>query len=192
LKICQLCRKVRETTYISVKPIRFMAILPIYQLPAPVLRQEARKITEINGKLQGLIDDMGETMYAAPGLGLAANQVGELQRLIVFDVSHKEGRPRKLQVVLNPCIVAGEGEIVHEEGCLSVADFSAEVRRHAKVLIKGLDREGKPIEITGEGLLAVVLQHEIDHLNGILFIDHISRLKRGLYLRRLKKQAAAR
>ena len=100
-----------------------MAVLPIVKLPDPVLRQEAREITEINGKLQGLIDDMAETMYAAPGLGLAANQVGELQRLIVFDVSHKEGRPRKLQVVLNPCIVAGEGEIIHEEGCLSVADF---------------------------------------------------------------------
>jgi len=94
--------------------------------------------------------------------------------------------------VLNPCIVAGEGEIIHEEGCLSVPDFSAEVRRHARVLIKGLDREGKPVEITGEGLMAVVLQHEIDHLNGIMFIDHISRLKRGLYLRRLKKQAAPR
>ncbi|MCG2772478.1 MAG: peptide deformylase, partial [Desulfobacterales bacterium] len=90
------------------------------------------------------------------------------------------------------CIVAGEGEIIREEGCLSVADFCADVRRHAQVLVKGLDREGKPVEITGEGLLAVVLQHEIDHLNGILFIDHISRFKRGLFLRRLKKQAAAR
>jgi peptide deformylase len=169
-----------------------MAVLPILKLPEAVLRQEAREITEINGKLQRLIDDMAETMYAAPGLGLAANQVGELQRLIVFDLSHKEGRPRQLQAVLNPCIVAGEGEITHEEGCLSVADFSAEVRRQAKVLVKGLDREGKPIEIIGEGLLAIVLQHEIDHLNGILFIDHISRLKRGLYLRRLQKQVAAR
>ena len=169
-----------------------MAVLPICKLPDPVLRQEAKELTEINGKVQRLIDDMAETMYAAPGLGLAANQVGELQRLIVFDVVHKEGRARKLQVVLNPCIVAAEGEITHEEGCLSVTDFSAEVRRHAKVLVKGLDREGKPLEITGEGLLAVVLQHEIDHLNGILFIDHISRLKRGLYLRRLKKQAGAR
>jgi peptide deformylase len=169
-----------------------MAVLPILKLPEAVLRQEAREITEINGKLQRLIDDMADTMYAAPGLGLAANQVGELQRLIVFDLSHKEGRPREIKAVLNPCIVAGEGEITHEEGCLSVADFSAEVRRKAKVLVKGLDREGKPIEIIGEGLLAVVLQHEIDHLNGILFIDHISRLKRGLYLRRLKKQAAAR
>jgi peptide deformylase len=169
-----------------------MAVLPIYKLPDPVLRREAKEIADINGKLQRLVDDMAETMYAAPGLGLAANQVGELQRLIVFDVSHKEGGPRQPRVVLNPCIVAAEGEITREEGCLSVADFSAEVRRHAQVLVKGLDREGKPIEITGEGLLAVVLQHEIDHLNGILFIDHISRLKRGLYLRRLKKQAAAR
>jgi peptide deformylase len=169
-----------------------MAVISICKLPDPVLRQKAKEITEINGKTQRLINDMGDTMYAAPGLGLAANQVGQLQRLIVFDVSHKEKGPRNLQVVLNPCIAEGEGELVHEEGCLSVADFSADVKRHARVLVKGLDREGKPIEITGEGLLAVVLQHEIDHLNGILFIDHISRLKRGLYLRRLKKQAADR
>jgi peptide deformylase len=169
-----------------------MAVLPVCQLPDPVLRQKAEEVNEINGKLQRLIDDMAETMYAAPGIGLAANQVGELQRLIVLDVAHKEGRPRKLQVVINPCIVAQAGEVTHEEGCLSVADFAAEVRRHAQVVVKGLDREGKPVEITGEGLLAIVLQHEIDHLNGIMFIDHISRLKRGLYLRRLKKQAAAR
>lgn len=169
-----------------------MAVLPICKLPDPVLRREAKEVADINGKLQRLIDDMTETMYAAPGLGLAANQVGELQRLIVFDVAHKEARSRKPQVVLNPCIVAAEGEMTYEEGCLSVPDLSAEVQRHAQVLVKGLDREGKPIEITGEGLLAVVLQHEIDHLNGILFIDHISRLKRGLYLRRLKKQAEGR
>jgi len=169
-----------------------MAVLPICKLPDAVLRQEAEEVTEINGKTQRLIDDMVETMYAAPGIGLAANQVGELQRLIVFDVTQKEGRPRAPQIVLNPCIVAAEGEVTHEEGCLSVPDFAAEVRRHGQVLVKGLDREGKPIEITGEGLLAVVLQHEIDHLNGIIFIDHISRLKRGLYLRRLKKQAAGK
>ena len=169
-----------------------MAVLPIYKLPDAVLRQEAREITEINGNLQRLIDDMAETMYAAPGLGLAANQVGELQRLIVFDVSHKEGRPRKLQVVLNPCIAAGEGEIINEEGCLSVTDFCADVRRHAQVLVKGMNRHGKPMKIKAKGWLARIFQHEIDHLNGILFIDHISRLKRGLYLRRLKKQVAAR
>jgi peptide deformylase len=169
-----------------------MPVLPIRKLPDPVLRQRAREVRDINAGLQRLIDDMAETMYAAPGLGLAANQVGVLQRLIIFDVSHREGGPRNLQIILNPCLTAGEGEIVHEEGCLSVADFAAEVRRHARVTVKGLDREGKPLELTGEGLLAVVMQHEVDHLDGILFIDHISRLKRGLFLRRLKKQAAAR
>ncbi len=169
-----------------------MAVLPIRTLPDPVLRQKAGEITEITAELQRLIDDMAETMYAAPGLGLAAPQVGHLHRLIVFDVAPRDGGGRKLQVLLNPCITAGEGEIVREEGCLSVADFSAEVKRHARIAVKGLDREGKPLEITGEGLLAVVIQHEVDHLDGVLFIDHISRLKRGLYLRRLKKQAAVR
>jgi peptide deformylase len=169
-----------------------MAVLPILKLPEPLLRQQAQEVTRVNGELQTLIDDMAETMYAAPGLGLAANQVGVLRRVIVFDVSHRDGGPRDLQVVINPCITAEEGEVIREEGCLSVADFSAEVRRHARVTVTGLDREGKPLKVTGEGLLAVVLQHEVDHLNGILFIDRISRLKRGLYLRRLKKQAAAR
>jgi len=169
-----------------------MAILPILKLPEPVLRQTALEVAEINGELQGLIDDMAQTMYAAPGLGLAANQVGVLKRVMVFYLSHRDGGPRDLQVVINPCITAGEGEIVREEGCLSVADFAAEVRRHARVTVTGLDRAGNPVQITGEGLLAVVLQHEVDHLNGVLFIDRISRLKRGLYLRRLKKQAEAR
>jgi len=167
-----------------------MAKLPIRQLPDPVLRQPAQEIKDINGELQRLIDDMAETMYAAPGLGLAANQVGVLKRLIVLDVAHREGS-KDLKVILNPCITAGEGEVVREEGCLSVADFAAVVRRHARVTVTGVDREGKPLEISGEGLLAVVLQHEIDHLHGILFIDHISRLKRSLYLRRLKKKMAA-
>ena len=169
-----------------------MAVIPIRKLPDQVLRQQAQEITKINGELQRLIDDMAETMYAAPGLGLAAPQVGRLDRLIVFDVAHRDGKARDLKVILNPCITQAEGELTHEEGCLSVADFSAEVRRHARVLVKGLDREGKPIALTGEGLMAVVLQHEVDHLDGILFIDRISRLKRSIYLRRLKKQAAAR
>lgn len=168
-----------------------MAKLPILQLPATVLRQPAQEITDINGELQRLIDDMAETMYAAPGIGLAANQVGVLQRLIILDVAQRDGA-KDLKVILNPCIKAGEGEVVREEACLSVADFSAEVRRHARVTVTGVDREGKPIEISGEGLLAVVLQHEIDHLNGVLFIDHVGRLKRNLYLRRLKKQLAAK
>lgn len=168
-----------------------MAILPIRVLPDPVLRAAAREITEINGDLQTLIDDMAETMYAAPGVGLAANQVGVLRRLIVYDFSHKEG-PRNLRVVLNPCIARAAGEFVYEEGCLSVPDYAAEVRRHAQVTVTGLDREGKPVQIDAEGFHAVVLQHEIDHLDGVLFIDRISRLKRGLYLRRLKKEAEGR
>jgi peptide deformylase len=166
-----------------------MAKLPIRQLPDPVLRRPAEEITDINGELQRLINDMAETMYAAPGIGLAAPQVGVLQRLIVLDVAYRDG-DKDLRVILNPCITAREGEVTQEEGCLSVPDFAAEVRRHSRVTVKGVDREGKPVEISGEGLLAVVLQHEIDHLDGVLFIDHIGRLKRGLYLRRLKKQAA--
>ncbi len=169
-----------------------MAVIPIRKLPDTVLRQQAREVTEINAELQHLIDNMAETMYAAPGLGLAAPQVGALHRLIVLDVAHRDGGARDLKVIINPCITQAEGELTHEEGCLSVADFSAEVRRHARVTVKGVDRKGKEISITGEGLLSVVLQHEVDHLDGILFIDRISRLKRGIYLRRLKKQAASK
>jgi peptide deformylase len=154
------------------------------------LRTRAQEITDINGELQQLIDDMAATMYHAPGLGLAANQVGDLRRVIVFDVAQREGSP-ELQVILNPVLAAGEGQIIHHEGCLSVKDCSEDVKRFAKVCITGLDREGRPLCLEAEGLMAVVLQHEIDHLEGKLFIDRISRLKRGLYLRRLKKQAAA-
>ena len=168
-----------------------MKIRPICTFPDPVLKIRAEEVTDINGDLQILIDDLGATMYGAPGLGLAANQVGDLRRVIVFDVSPKEG-PRDLQVIINPCITACEGEVLHNEGCLSVLDYAAEVRRSSRVCVTGVDRHGKPITVEAEGLKAVVLQHEIDHLDGILFIDRISRLKRGLYVRRLKKQAADR
>ncbi len=168
-----------------------MKMKKIRTFPDPVLKARAEEVTDINGELQQLIDDMGATMYAAPGLGLAANQVGDLRRVIVFDVSQKEG-PQDLQVIINPCITACEGELLHNEGCLSVLDYSAEVRRHSRVCVSGVDRHGKPVTVEAEGLKAVVLQHEIDHLEGILFIDRISRLKRGLFLRRLKKQAADR
>jgi peptide deformylase len=168
-----------------------MKIRPICTFPDQVLKTPAEEVTDINGDIQSLIDDMGTTMYAAPGLGLAANQVGELRRVIVFDVSPKEG-PKDLQVIINPCITECEGELIHNEGCLSVLDFSADVRRHSRVCVTGVDRHGTPGEVEAEGLKAVVLQHEIDHLNGILFIDRISNLKRGLYVRKLKKQAAGR
>ena len=166
-----------------------MKIMPIHTFPDPVLKARAEEVTDINGDLQHLIDDMGTTMYSAPGLGLAANQVGDLRRVIVFDLAAQNG-PQDLQVIINPCITEREGEQVYNEGCLSVLDFSAEVRRSARVCVTGVDRHGKPIEFEAEGLKAVVLQHEIDHLDGILFIDRISRLKRGLYVRRLKKQQA--
>jgi peptide deformylase len=168
-----------------------MKIRPICTFPDPVLKTRAEEVTDINGDLQQLIDDMGATMYGAPGLGLAANQVGVLRRVIVFDVSSKEG-PRDLQVIINPCITECEGELIHNEGCLSVLDYSADVRRSSRICVTGVDRHGKPVSLEAEGLKAVVLQHEIDHLNGILFIDRISSLKRGLYVRRLKKQAAAK
>jgi peptide deformylase len=168
-----------------------MKIRKIHTFPDTVLKTRAEEVTDINGDLQSLIDDMGATMYGAPGLGLAANQVGDLRRVIVFDVSHKEG-PRDLQVIINPCITACEGELFHNEGCLSVLDYAAEVRRSSRVCVTGVDRHGKPVTLEAEGLKAVVVQHEIDHLDGVLFIDRISRLKRGLYLRRLKKQAAER
>jgi len=168
-----------------------MKIFPIFTFPDSVLKTQAAEVTNIDGDLQEFIDNMGATMYSAPGLGLAANQVGDLRRVIVFDVSSKDG-PRDLQVIINPRITAREGELIHNEGCLSVLDFSAEVRRNARVCVTGVDRHGKPITVEAEGLKAVVLQHEIDHLDGILFIDRISRLKRGLYVRRLKKQAEDR
>ncbi len=167
-----------------------MTILPIRLYPDPVLLTPAKEVCDINGDLQDLIDAMAATMYQAPGLGLAANQVGELKRLIVFDVAQREGKP-DLQVLINPVITAREGEIIYNEGCLSVKEFTADVRRAARVCVEGLDREGRPRTLEAEGLLAIVLQHELDHLEGKLFLDRISRLKKGMYLRRLKKQAVA-
>jgi peptide deformylase len=161
-------------------------IMRIYTFPEPVLKTVAEPVANINGQLQKFIDRMGETMYAAPGIGLAANQVGELKRILVYDLtSRTEGR--NLSVLVNPEIVHGEGEMIYDEACLSVIDFSAEVTRQAQVKVRGYDRHGKPVEIEAEGLLAVCLQHEIDHLNGKLFIDHISSLKRAFYKRKLQK-----
>ena len=160
--------------------------MEIYTYPASVLKTSAEPIEEIDDEIQDLADRMIETMYGAPGIGLAANQVGILKRLIVFDLhSKKEGRSPG--VLINPEIVLSEGEITHEEACLSVIDFSAEVTRKACVKVKGVDRNGKPLDIEAEDLLAICLQHEIDHLDGTLFIDHISSLKRSLYKKRLKK-----
>ena len=152
----------------------------------PVLRQAARPVQRIDGALQQLIDDMVETMYAAPGVGLAANQVGSLQRVFVANPSEHHD-PEKLLVLINPELVEAEGELVAEEGCLSIPDFREEVRRARRVLLRGLDRNERPIEIEAQELLARILQHELDHLNGVLFVDRLSPAKRDILLRKLKK-----
>jgi peptide deformylase len=170
-----------------------VAVLEIRQYPDPSLRRQVKTVESINGNLQRLIDDMFETLYAAPGLGLAAPQVGESLRLFVYDLSvAEEGKSRSPLVLINPEFVSKEGEASEEEGCLSVPEYRESVRRAARVAVRGLDRDGKEITVEGEGLLAKLLQHEIDHLDGKLFIDRISSLKRNIFLRRLKKMMKAR
>jgi len=151
-----------------------------------VLKEVAKPVADIDGMVAKTIDDMVETMYAAPGVGLAAPQIGLSERVIVLDVDH-ENKGKQLLKLVNPVIVESEGEVLWEEGCLSVRDYQAEVLRAERVLVKGWTTEQKEVEIEGTGLLAVALQHEIDHLNGTLFLDRLSRLKRDLYRRRLKK-----
>jgi len=163
-----------------------MAILEILKYPEPILSKVAAPVKNFTGRTITLINDMLETMYAAPGVGLAAPQVGVSQRIVVLDIDH-ENPGKQIYKLINPAVVRSEGEVVWEEGCLSVVDYTAEVRRAAKVEIVAFDEKEKPVKIEAEGLLAVALQHEIDHLDGKLFIDRISRLKRDLYTRRRKK-----
>ncbi|WP_448384218.1 peptide deformylase [Desulfosoma sp.] len=164
-----------------------MAVLDICVYPDPVLREKARPIDTVDGAVRKLMDDMAETMYNAPGIGLAANQVGRPVRLIVVDLQ-REGDPHGLIRLVNPEIIEARGELVWEEGCLSVPEFFAEVHRHEKVVVRGLNADGKPVEIRADGLFAVVLQHEIDHLNGRLFIDHLNPIKRDIFKRKWKKR----
>lgn len=163
-----------------------MAILEILKYPDPILSKVAASVKNFTGKTASLVDDMLETMYAAPGVGLAAPQVGVSQRILVLDIDH-ENPGKQVYKLINPTVIRAEGEVVWEEGCLSVVDYTAEVRRAAQVEIAAFDDQEKPVKIEAEGLLAVALQHEIDHLDGKLFIDRISRLKRDLYTRRRKK-----
>lgn len=164
-----------------------MAIREIKRYPEKVLKEKATPVTDIDGDVQKLIDDMIETMYAAPGIGLAAPQVGVSKRIIVIDVSVKETEKTPLLVLINPEIIRTEGEIESEEGCLSIPGYITIVKRAERVLVSGLNRDGKEILIEGEGLLSRALQHEIDHLNGILFIDRISSIKREFFKKRYKK-----
>jgi len=163
----------------------------IFQFPDDILKVVAEPVRQIDGRLVSFLDEMATTMYAAPGVGLAAPQVGLSERAIVLDCDsqeeREEGRGRGLLKLINPEIVESEGSIVWEEGCLSVVDFTAEVKRASRVLVRAFTPDEKELRIEAEGLLAVALQHEIDHLDGKLFIDRISRLKRDLYKRKVKK-----
>jgi peptide deformylase len=167
-----------------------MSLLPILTFPNPVLRQNAEKVTEFTPALTTLITDMVETMYDAPGVGLAAPQIGKSIRLIVLDISEEEDEHNSM-VMVNPEITTQEGKQVDEEGCLSVLDLTASVKRSQRVSVSYQDAEGTPQEIDAEDRFAIVLQHEIDHLDGVLFIDHLSTLKRALYKKKIKKQQQA-
>ncbi|MGH6629617.1 MAG: peptide deformylase [Burkholderiales bacterium] len=165
-----------------------MAILKIVKYPDPLLKKRSLPVENITGETVRLIQDMVETMYSAPGVGLAAPQVGALQRILVLDVDY-ENPGKNLLKLINPEIRHAEGEVVWEEGCLSVVDFTVETKRAARVRVVALDEKENEIAIDAEGLLSVAIQHEIDHLDGKLIIDRVSRLKRDLYTRRLKKAA---
>jgi peptide deformylase len=165
-----------------------MAVMPILKYPDPRLREKSRAVTVFDEDLKALAADLGETMLAAPGAGLAAPQVGELCRMIVIaGAENGEDFDDRVIVLVNPEIVSAEGEQVYNEGCLSVEDFNEPVVRAGEVAVRARDVEGRPFELQAEGRRAVILQHEIDHLDGILVIDHLSRLKRDIYQRKLRK-----
>ncbi len=163
-----------------------MAVLEIKKYPDDILKKKASEITDINGNIQKLIDDMIETMYKSNGIGLAAPQVGVSKRLIIVDISPREEN-NSLIVIINPQIVSTEGEVLSEEGCLSLPGFITRLKRNEKVFVKGFDRKGKEIQIETDGLLSRAIQHEIDHLEGILLIDRISPLKRELFRKKYQK-----
>jgi peptide deformylase len=164
-----------------------MAIREILIAPDPRLKVKARRVEKVDAKIRRLMDDMLETMYAAPGIGLAAPQVGEAVQVIVLDVA-RDGEPRQPLRIANPEIIwASEERVPAEEGCLSLPDQFAEVTRPAEVKLRYLDYENEIRELHAKGLLAVCVQHEMDHLQGVLFVDHISALRRSMILRRLTK-----
>ncbi|NWF52988.1 MAG: peptide deformylase [Nitrospirae bacterium] len=163
-----------------------MALLEIKKYPDNILKEKTVLIDDIDGELQHLIDNMTETMYSVRGIGLAANQVGIPKRLCVVDTSIRDEKG-SLIVLINPIIISKEGKEEAEEGCLSLPGYLQTIKRSAKIFLKALNREGKPMEIEATGLLARVFQHEIDHLDGLLIIDRISPIKREFFKRRYKK-----
>jgi peptide deformylase len=163
-----------------------MAVLEILKYPHPLLKRRSQEIEKIDESIRNLIQDMIETMYDANGVGLAACQVGVNKRIIVLDVSPMDPE-QDLFALINPEIVAEE-EIDHEEGCLSVPDCQETIKRKQKVRVRGMLPEGKEIELEAQGILAIALQHEVDHLNGVLILDRMSGLKRGIYRSKLRKK----
>ena len=164
-----------------------MAVLDIKKYPAPVLKKKATAVSVFDEDLQKLIDDMVETMYAAPGVGLAAPQVGISKRLAVIDISSRDDQ-HPLIVLINPRILRMAGEVEFEEGCLSIPEYTAKVKRSESLVVGAHDRNGDEVEIEADGLLAIALQHEIDHLDGFLLIDRISPIKREFFKKRYKKK----
>ncbi len=162
-----------------------MALRTILHYPDPRLRRKALPVAQVDDAVRRLVDDMAETMYDAPGIGLAAIQVNEPRRVIVIDISENRDR---LQVFINPEIVARDGVQTFEEGCLSVPGIYEEVTRAGRVRVRARDRDGQPFELEAEGLLATCLQHEIDHLDGKVFVDYLSRLKQSRIRKKLEKQ----
>ncbi len=165
-----------------------MAKLPILEFPDPRLRTRAKQVERVDAPLRQLIDDMFETMYDAPGIGLAATQVDRHLRFMVIDVSENKDEPL---VFINPEILLRDGEQVCQEGCLSVPGIFADVTRAERIAVRALDRDGNPFELQAEGLLAVCIQHEIDHLEGKVFVDYLSPLKREQVRKKLQKQRRA-
>ena len=169
-----------------------MALLPIRLLPDPVLRRKAAPVEAVDDSVRGLIGDMLETMYDAPGIGLAAPQVGVSKRVVVIDCSSDDEDGQSPICMVNPEITSRSDETAtREEGCLSIPDHHGDVERPAEVAVRYLDEAGAERELAADGLLATCIQHEIDHLDGVLFIDHLSRLKRDMIVRKMTKEARA-
>jgi peptide deformylase len=162
----------------------FVALREILEYPDPRLREVAKPVADVTPEIQALVDDMAETMYAAPGCGLAATQLGIPHRIFVVDCA-EEDEPSDLRVFINPEIVEKDGQVVWTEGCLSFPGVREEIKRAEKVKVRALGRDGKPFELEADGLLAVAIQHETDHLNGVLMIDKLNALKKRMMGRKL-------
>lgn len=168
-----------------------MAIRTILHYPDKRLRDKAVPVTVVDDEIRRLVDDMAETMYDAPGVGLAATQIGVARRVFVIDIAAKD-EPSEFRAFINPEIIAKDGEVTWEEGCLSFPTVNEEIKRAEQVTVRALGVDGKPFELAADGLLAVAIQHELDHLDGVLMIDRVSMLKKKMINRKMEKRAARR